>query len=89
MGDDVVHGPVSLFQRSLRCGVLDLTGQLLFPLGPAVDPEQGTLLTQTLEFLLELRVVRLQNIVGDVVATGAAHGEKPLAVDVVELASRS
>lgn len=85
VGDDVVHGPACLVQGVPRRGVLGLAGQFLPPPGAAVHPEESTLLAQVSELLLELRAVRAQDAVGDVVAAGAAHGEKSHAADVVEL----
>ena len=73
VGEDVVHRPPSLVQAGPGPGVLRLAGQLLPPPGAVVDPESCALGVELLEPPQEVRRVRLQDAVLDIVAAGAAH----------------
>ena len=73
VGEEVVHRPPDLVQAGPGLGILHFVGQLLPPPGAVVDPESCALGVELLEPPQEVRRVRLQDAVLDVVAAGAAH----------------
>ena len=85
MADDVVHRPAHTVQVGPGGLVLLLAGQLLLPPGAVVYPVHRAPGVQPPAFLLEQRIVRLQDAVLNVVAAGPAHGEEGPALDVVNL----
>ena len=85
MADDIVHRPAYFLQVGPGGLVLLLAGQFLLPPGAVVHPVHRPAGVQPPAFLLEQRIVRLQDAVLDVVAAGPAHGEEALALDVVDL----
>lgn len=73
VGEDVVHRPPGPVEIGPGLGILRFIGQLLPPPGAVVDPESCALGVELLEPPQEVRRVRLQDAVLDIVAAGAAH----------------
>lgn len=73
VGEDVVHHPPGPVEIGPGLGILRFIGQLLPPPGAVVDPESCALGVELLEPPQEVRRVRLQDAVLDIVAAGAAH----------------
>lgn len=85
VGEEVVHRPPGPAQAGPGLGIFRLAGQLLPPPGAVVDPEGRALGVEPLEPPQEVRRVRFQDAVLDVVAAGAAHGEEDPAAQVEHL----
>ena len=85
VGEEVVHRPPGPVEVGPGLGILRLAGQLLPPPGAVVDPEGRALGVEPLEPPQEVRRVRLQNAVLDVVAAGTAHSEECPAPQVEHL----
>lgn len=86
VGDDVVHVP-TCFVQCFSCGpVFVLAGQFLFPPGAVIDSVESACGVELPQLSLIVRIIRFQNAVPDIVATGAAHGKYPLSADVIKLA---
>ena len=85
MADDVVHRPACSVQVGPGGLVLLRAGQFLLPPGAVIHPVHRAPGVQPPAFLLEQRIVRLQDSVLDIVAAGPTHGEEGPALDVVDL----
>lgn len=85
MGNDVVHLPAMPLQAGPGGPVFFPAGQLLFPPGTMIHSIKRTALIEPPAFLLKVWIVRLQDAAADIVATGAAHREEGLALDIVDL----
>ena len=87
MADDVIHIPVDTRQICSGFQIFRFAGQFLGPPGTMVHTKQRTELFELLELFLEVRIVRFQDAVLDIMGGSAAHGKKLPAIELIYLTS--
>lgn len=87
VGDDVIHLVMGPLQVVPGFFVFSVRRQLLLPPGPVVDPEPGAHPAEHPVLLLKVRSLRVQDPVLNIVATGAAHGEEGVSLQVKDLSA--
>ena len=87
MADDVIHIPVDTRQICSGFQIFRFAGQFLGPPGMMVHTKQRTALFELLELFLEVRIVRFQDAVLDIMGGSAAHGKKLPAIELIYLTS--
>ena len=86
VADDVVYLPADPIQICSGLLVFCFAGKFLRPPESVIHPEHGISFFELTEFLFELRVIRLQNTILNVMRGCPSHGEEPLSADVIDLA---
>ena len=87
MRHDKVHFPAGALQISSALLELCFTRHLFLPPGMVVHPEQSAPAAQLRVFPAEIRLLRVQNAVPDVMASGPAEGKQTDVLQLVHLAA--
>ena len=85
VGDHIIHLIVNAFQIAPSFFILGLTGKLLFPPGAMVDPESGAHSAKGPVLFFEIGCFGVQDTVLDIMASGTAHGEEGIPLQIKDL----
>ena len=83
--DHIVHLIVNAFQAVPSFLILGFIGKLLFPPGVVVDPESGAHSAKGPVLFFVIGCFGVQNTVLDIMASGTAHGEEGIPLQIKDL----